>query len=367
MKSVGIITMHRPISFGSALQSYALQKKISDLGYRVELIDYQYPNSIHGFKKKGVRDLIRGIISFCLNALFGFPNIKKKKRFSRFYINNYNLSQYYPTADSLKQSPPNYDIFCTGSDQVWNALFTKKDTSFLLSFVGKNQKKISYASSFAINYVPDNVKEEYVKFLSDYQSISVREKSGVKLVKDLTGKDASWVCDPTVLLPKEEWDIVADQSEIRIKEHYILVFMLCYSFNPYPEVQNIIDSIQSKLNLPVIYLDGGKGDYKRKNSRVIKNAGPSEFVELIRHADYVISASFHGVVFASLYNRPFSAIVKHDNPDSRILSYLSKVNMVNSAAFYDTKDVNVSMPHTLEAIDDFRKESLDYLNNSLSN
>ena len=141
MKSVGIITMHRPISFGSALQSYALQKKISDLGYRVELIDYQYPNSIHGFNKKGVRDLIRGIISFCLNALFGFPNIKKKKRFSRFYINNYNLSQYYPTADSLKQSPPNYDIFCTGSDQVWNALFTKKDTSFLLSFVGKNQKK----------------------------------------------------------------------------------------------------------------------------------------------------------------------------------------------------------------------------------
>lgn len=362
MKRIGIITMHKPISYGSALQSYALQKKLIDLGAETELIDYQYPNEAHGFQVRGIRGIVNALVSFVLNALFGFPNIRKKNRFKSFYKQNYKLSRYYPTTDSLINNPPKYDIYCTGSDQVWNPLFTKEDTSFLLSFVGKECRKISYASSFAINYIPEKNRNNYAKFLSEYQCISVREQTGIKLVHELTGMDASWVCDPTVLLTKEDWDIVADQSEIKIKERYILVFMLCYSFNPYPQVQYIINSIQKKLNLPVVYLDGGKVDYFRKNSRVIKTAGPSEFVELIRHAEYVISASFHGVVFASLYNRPFSAIVKRNNPDSRIVSYLSKVGMEGSAISYDTTDVQLSTVHQLDLIDGFRDESIFFLN-----
>lgn len=364
-KKIGIITMHRPISFGSALQAYALQKKINNLGCDAELIDYQYPNAMHGFNNKGIKDIINSFISIIINALYGFPNYRKRKRFNRFHKKNYNLSRYYPTAESLAQDPPKYDLYCTGSDQVWNALFTKEDTSFLLSFVSKDSLKFSFASSFAINYVPENIKDKYSKCLSEYQYISVREQSGIKLVDELTGKTAKCVCDPTLLLARNEWDEIANQSDIVIKEPYILVFILAYSFNPYPQVQYVIDEIQRRLNKKVIFLDGRKGDLFHKNSKIIKYAGPAEFVSLIRGADYVISSSFHGVVFSSIYEKPFTAIVKRGHADSRILSYLDKVGMRDNAVFYDSTDFNVSASKPASFLDGFKSESESFLNDVL--
>lgn len=365
MKKIGIITMHRPLSFGSALQAYALQKKISDLGYDAEIIDYQYPNQIHGFNRSGFKAVFNTVSSFFMNALFGFPNVVKKKRFDEFRRKNIKLSRYYPTAESLVFNPPKYDIYCTGSDQVWNALFTKGDTSFLLSFIKGNKKKISYASSFSINYIPDEYKKNYLKYLAEYQTISVREESGVGLVRELSGKEALWVCDPTLLLSKTEWDKIADQSHIQIEGHYILAFMLCYSFNPYPEVQRIIDSVQRDTGLTVVYLDGGKKDYLRHNSKVIKSAGPAEFVELIRHADYIITTSFHGVVFSSIFGKPFTAIIKNGNNDSRIQSFLYKVGLSQYASSYDADSIELSEKCDAKCILPFVSESVRFLRGCL--
>ena len=81
-------------------------------------------------------------------------NIKKQKRFEQFWKNHFKLSRHYPTKESIISNPPQYDIYCTGSDQVWNPNFTKSDTTFLLSFVDNNKRKISYSSSFAIKSLP---------------------------------------------------------------------------------------------------------------------------------------------------------------------------------------------------------------------
>lgn len=367
MKSVGIITMHLPLSFGSALQAYALQQKIDEAGYNAEIIHYQYPNELHQQRKKGLKHFVKTSISFVLNALFGFPNLRKKNNFGRFYSKFYKLSAYYPTFDSLHKNPPKYDIYCTGSDQVWNPLYTKTDTSFLLSFVDDKATKFSYAASFAIGDIPGEYKDFYVKYLSQYQKISVRESSGINLVKELTEKDATLVCDPTILLTRNEWDIIADQTRIRITKPYILVFMLSDSFNPFPEVQHIIDTIQERLRIQVVYLNGGKRYYFRKDSKVIKTAGPSEFVDLIRHAEYVITSSFHATVFSSIYSRPFTSIVKRSHRDSRILSYLERVGMRNCALYYDSVEVPMSKTMATDKIDSFRDESNDFLKECLLN
>ena len=200
MKTVGIITMHKPVSYGSALQAYALQKKIDDLGYNAQLIDYKYPNKSHVAKNKPFVSYLYKMASFFVNMIFGFPDIQKNKKFEFFYNSYYKLSKFYDSEESLIEDPPKYDIYMTGSDQVWNVKFVKNDTSFLLGFVSEENKKCSYAASFAIKDLPSEYQPYYKTLLSQYDHITVREQSGVKLVNQITGKDAFCVCDPTLLL-----------------------------------------------------------------------------------------------------------------------------------------------------------------------
>lgn len=364
-KKVGIITMHRPISFGSSLQAYALLHKIETLGYDCEIIDYKYPNQLHHKQGRLKRWLIN-FVRFMMNLPMGFPNIAESYRFRIFRKKYMRLSPFYKNHKDLENNPPIYDIYCTGSDQVWNSRFTKSDTTFLLSFVKNAPKKISYASSFAIDYVIEDYKQDYITFLSQYSSISVRESSGIKLVKDLVDKQAELVCDPTLLLTKEEWYPLVQQSKIKINKPYILVFMLSYSFNPYPEVNNIINKVSEELGYHIVFLSGRKQDYLHKNATVVKSAGPCEFLELIWNASFVITSSFHGVAFSANFEKDFIAIVKSGNSDSRLISFLKKINMEDRAIPYDSlADFSLCTDHSSSTLSKFREFSIDYLTKAL--
>ena len=202
-RTVGIITMHRPVSFGSSLQAYALQRKIESMGYDCEIIDYKYPNRLH-YGQKPLSRRMTQFVRFMLNLPLGFPNVIEKIRFSLFRKRYLKLSShYYDTAEKLCVAPPEYDVYCTGSDQVWNSLFTKSDTSFLLSFVPENRRKVSYASSFAVDYIKAGYEQTYKKYLSEYSHISVRESSGIRIIKELLDRSAQLVCDPTILLTRK--------------------------------------------------------------------------------------------------------------------------------------------------------------------
>lgn len=361
MKRVGIITMHRPISFGSSLQAYALQKAIQDIGYDCEIIDYQYPNSQHKTRRFSIKNIVSKVIHYFMNALFGMPCLVEFIRFKKFRKKFLCLSRYYKDAEQLRLNPPLYDIYCTGSDQVWNSNFTKGDTSFLLSFV-REGKKVSYASSFAIDYIVEDYIKTYAHCLAQYSAISVREHNGISLVKDLTGMDAALVCDPTLLLPREEWLPLIKESRIRIDKPYVLVFMLTYSYNPYPDVNDIINFIQLSMGLHVVVLSGNKYDYCRKDTTVIKNAGPLEFLYLIENASYVITSSFHGVAFCVNFSKPFIAIIKKDNKDTRILSFLKRIGLEKHAVAYNDKinAIDLSIPDISGCVQ-FREDSLKYL------
>lgn len=364
-KKVGIITMHRPISFGSSLQAYALQRKIQDLGYDCEIIDYQYPNKLHKSPQNPVKVFVNSIVHYLMNLFMGLPCLFEHLRFEDFRQKHLQLSTYYKSPESLAKNPPKYDIYCTGSDQVWNTNFTKQDTSFILSFV-KDKKKISYASSFAVDYVLEECVRDFKHYLLQYENISVREKSGIELVKNLTGKKALLVCDPTLLLTKEEWFPLAEQSKIKIDKPYFLVFILTYSYNPYPEVNHIIDAVQQKLGLHMVILSGNKYDYLRKNTTVIKNAGPLEFLYLFKNASFIITSSFHGVAFSANFEKPFLAVVDKKGKDSRLMSFIEKVGLEERAIGYNETIVNInnSIPN-VTSLCEFRDNSLVFLIESL--
>ncbi len=360
--------MHKVVNFGSALQACALLKKVRDLGHEAELIDYKYPNAVHKVGQNKYKEAFKQVVHFLLSAIVGFPTIRQVYRYKQFWKENFYLSsRRYMTSQELQDAPPIYDVYMTGSDQVWNANFTKKDSSFLLSFAPKTAKRVSYASSFALSTIPTEYEDLFKENLPNYSYISVREESGVPLANKYGNVEAEWVCDPTLLLTKEEWAKIAEGGKTYTKQPYILVFLLAYSFDPFPEVDFIVNKVQKELGLHVIYLDAGKRDYFKPNSHVVKDAGPKEFINLFLNADFIITSSFHGTAFSINFGKPFFSIIERNNPDSRIGSLLKRVGMAEYGLNYNAKDFEVlPAPSNSNLLDSFRRTSLDYLKNSLT-
>lgn len=374
-KRIGIITMHKVQNVGSALQAYATQKSIEELGYSSELIDYEYPNIEHRAslgivveaKNFSIKEAIR-LVAQKIKAKF----VKKSENlFKKFYQDFFKCSdKEYKTRSSIMENPPLYDIYITGSDQVWNPQYIGFDTNYFLDFAPENSKKISYASSFSTSDIPSHLFNIYSKKLSEYCAISVRESSAFEIVKKMTGKSPSVVCDPTILLNDEEWTKLGNKSIFKTEEQYILVYVLGYAYNPYPEIYNYIERVNKELNLPIIYLSTIKGRLKNRCKEIrIDNWGPIEFLYLIKNAKFVITDSFHGTAFSLNFGTPFISCVKSkESSDSRMLDLLKIVKSEDRAVTYNANDKISFDPiseTTKNAIKEYRALSLEYLKVSL--
>lgn len=354
---IGIITMHRVQNIGSVLQAYALQHKLFQLGYDSELIDYIFPPKTQKYNSLG------SIMGHMWNALQGFPIQKSCKKLNLFRNKYLKCSSQSYSKESINNNPPEYDIFCTGSDQVWNPKHVGNDTTFMLDFAPSNSPRIAFASSFATNTIPQDLEKSYSYYLSQYQSITVREQSGISLVKKLTGKDASVVCDPTLLLNAEEWNDIGENSSTHLKKGYILVYLLRYMFDPRPHIYSIVENTRKSLGLPVYYFGGGLSEARQPHAKVLSGLGAEEFVSLIKNASFLITDSFHGTAFASIFNIPMLGIVKDTNTGAgRIATLRQRINGDGSIVKYD--DIIVVNPTDIDKykcdellVDKFRNDS----------
>ena len=364
---IGIITMHKVLNYGSALQAFALQKIISDAGYRVELIDYIFPNKK---VKKSIYSIIKKIL---LYIFFGVSTEKKQKNFNHFYSEFYCCSkQTYYSSQDLVKCPPKYDIYITGSDQVWNPTHIKNDNSFLLDFAPDDAARISYASSFSTKDIDENLTSRYAKYLSRYKYLSVREQSGKDLIYKITSKTAEIVCDPTLLLTKENWEELITKQELPINKPYILAYILRYAYDPYPEINKILNDIQRLLGgMRIVFLDWSFVNSYRKGAAVIKNSGPLDFINLISNAAFVITTSFHGTAFAINLEIPFYSVVSKYNNDTRITDLLEIVGAQDRAISYDDKNIDYTISMDFgpirEKLSQFRDKSKLYLFSSIQN
>ena len=148
MKRVGIVTMHKVVNYGSALQAWATQEVIRRLGYDVLIIDYVYPNAFHIKDKK--RNIARSVLQWCLHFCQGFPWEKKRNHFEKFWNDNFNLTQTYPCVESIYNNPPDFDVYVAGSDQIWNPTCIKGDGVFLLDFVTNGKRR--FVQNIDVNY-----------------------------------------------------------------------------------------------------------------------------------------------------------------------------------------------------------------------
>lgn len=374
MKRVGILTMHKVDNVGSALQAYALQRVVESLGYECELIDYLYPTTEHlAYQNRvvQVRELsILELITYLLRKIKASLRKKTDNPFDQFYKANFHCSkQSFSNRLQLMSDYPSYDIYISGSDQVWNPQYIGFDTSFFLDFAPEGARRVSYASSFSINKVPVEFTKAYQRELMKFDSISVRERSGVNIVKELTGKNCENVCDPTLLLNAEQWAELAEQSIFKTNEHYILVYLMAYAYNPYPDVYDYIERVYKQLNLPVVFFNGWGGQKGNLQEIRVSVKGPNEFLYLFSHADYVITDSFHGTAFSLIFNKPFiTCIQSRDTIDSRITNLLNEIGGINHAVVYNKKETipfqNIDL-YVLNELERLREHSIEWLTNNI--
>ena len=317
----GLITFHYAHHYGAQLQAYALYKTVEGMGVPCEIIDYVRPDTLDGNRlfKKGLS--LRSLMSNA-HTLLHYPAFKKRySRFNAFVKEHMRLGEKrYLKFEELMADPPKYDLYVCGSDQIWNPLiFTLKDfdPSFFMPFAG-DKRRIAYAPSFGIEKIPDGLQKKLKDYLETFESLSTRESQGAQIVKDLTGRTAEVVLDPTLLLKESEW------SSLCAKPDNTKPYILCYFVSDPTPFMNAIRIVAKELRLPIICLCGSRRKVPGCIRRVF-DAGPEEFLSLFKDAAFILTNSFHGTVFSIQFKKDFYIFENNRKDDKSVNSRLHTI------------------------------------------
>lgn len=387
MKTIGIITIVKVNNYGAELQAFALERKLQQLGYDTEIIDYLYyknwkykdskmskPFISMNYKEKILYWIKYRLINFSIVHILPFVNKTIKKRNNNFLefhkINTKFSHQEYSSMTTLYNNPPQYDIYIVGSDQVWNPFTSSSIEPYFLTFAPKEKNKLSYASSFGVTLIPEYLKKRYQDLLNNLNYISVREQSGVTLIEQLTNKKAYLTLDPTLLLNKADWSKVIKHYP-KMPHQYVLIYQLSDS-------QKIVDlalRIGKQYQMKIYRIC--KRAYANTHNKGIINildAGPAEFLSLIYNATFMITNSFHGTAFSINFNIPFYSIISSRKLNNSRLESLLNITNLNSRLLTDDtpiESINISTTIDYKTVNNllefYRKQSIEYLINSIEN
>lgn len=315
------ITCHDVYNSGASLQAFALQHYLESRGHDVQIIDYK-PNylsnhfNLWAINPKYNKPLLRE--AYWMAKL---PNrIKaraRKKPFDQFTHRYLHLTRRYSSVEELQQDPPEADVYIAGSDQIWNTTLNNgTDAAFYLDF--GSARKISYAASFATPALREGT-ENFVKHkLKNFNAISVRENSGIGLLKSL-GYTGGQVADPVFLLGKKGWDELLNNNQLdsqpELKEPYVLI----YNFEPKGPISIVADRLARLIKCKIYSVGPYAMPYAQKN---FVNNGPLDFVALIKGAQCVVSNSFHATAFALIYSRDTFVVNRQDGLNQRMKDLL---------------------------------------------
>lgn len=298
---IGIITFHRTANYGAILQAYALQEFLKGQGHDVYIIDY-VPNII--------RQRIRNIL--LTKDIRTIPvRIQQYRKYiflNRFVNKKMKLTKRYTSDDELQECPPDFELFISGSDQIWNKYFTfqgegKPTFTYFLDFVPEGRKKISYATSLGFCQTDGKYNSLVKGWLEKYSAISVRESSAQYILQHM-GVKAILSPDPTLLLDVQDYDKMAFRPEGRFVVSYIL-----------HDNQRRIHEIRKKV----------EKIYAAKSLK-IKCISIERWIGYISAAECIVTNSYHGMIFSILFHRPFIIVPvegEGDKMNDRIVTLLN--------------------------------------------
>lgn len=329
-KKVGIITFHASHNCGSMLQAYALQCFLEKQGYDARMIDFSSYGQQELYrlynKNKSLKFVIRNLIFF-----FNRKRLKNTRaRYDNFKKQYFNLTDFF-VADMNELSENTFDDYyavVAGADQIWNTTINDYDDAYFLPFV-KNAKRIAYAPSFGAKNPLEHAKDiDKIKgFLNDFNSLSIRENNGQKWIEKMIGKKVPVVLDPTLIIEKNDYDKITSTA-LNLPHKYIFYYSPSYSL----KINKLVRKISKKYKLPVIAFNG-KAFYLRgmnfSGFKLPDFEDPTAYLQLMKNSEMVITTSFHGSIFASIYHKKFW-VVKNGGmfgEDDRVLTLMTQMNL----------------------------------------
>ncbi|MDR0292745.1 MAG: polysaccharide pyruvyl transferase family protein, partial [Oscillospiraceae bacterium] len=277
-------------------------KAAADVAGGCEIIDYVRPHTLQT-NRVFQPGLSPGALAKNAHTLLRIRAFRRRYgRFEAFMRETMPLGpKRYLTIEELTAEPPLYDRCLCGSDQIWNPeIFSDKrfDPAFFLAFI-KNAPKAAYAPSFGPAVIEGAAEERLRALLDGFTRLSARERRGAELLSRVTGRPVPVVLDPTLLLTRQDWAALA------AKEAPGKAYLLCYFVSPPGRLAELAHSVKNRTGAAAVQLAGARRRAPGVD-KVIFDAGPREFLALFQNAGYVLTNSFHGVVFSILFEKPFT-------------------------------------------------------------
>lgn len=324
MKKILTITCHNVYNHGATLQQLALLEYLKSLNFDVKTINYKpsYLSNHYNLwaisNNKFKKNIFSKLIYLTLKLPGRLIERKRKTNFDAFekkYLDI--LPKLYSNNLELKSNLPKADFYITGSDQIWNSFFENgKDPAFYLDFVPKDKIKIAYAASFAIDELEENIKDFVFEKSSRINNISVRETSGLTILKKLGIANVEQVLDPVFLLNADYWKNNFVQT---INQNFIFV----YDFDNNSEIKKTALYLAKKHNFKIYSVNQNINYAERK----YVFSAPNDFLSLIFNAKFVLSNSFHAVAFSLIFNKKFLVFNRSEKINTRMRDLLEILNI----------------------------------------
>ena len=393
MKKIAIITLVIR-NFGNKLQSYALCKAINKLNLvEPEVIrlsgGWGYGN-VASLRKKQLLDLIKTYKLRSFKRAYDFmryslqyKEIRKNPDVFKSAVDRqtdlyakfddeipYSKNEY--TINDVREGKllPNYDMFIVGSDQVWNGPRIGCLDVYMCDFLHQKRSALSYAASFAIDTIPENMKDDYTKYIQNMDTLLIREERGVELCNELGRDDAKLVLDPSLLLEAKDYEgFLSNPVDLVGEGEYVLVYSLTSSMRIFEEASKLSNKYHCKM---VVLKNGAypplASNYK--NSVDVIAAGPAEFLSLVKYAKFLVTGSYHALMFSLLFHKDFYIYLDNASAqNSRLISTL-KMFGLEKQLYYETSSLPKTLPKIdFDAVDRIvnkkREESLKLLRESI--
>lgn len=340
---IGVCIKYFHENYGGMLQAYATASMLEQRGLEYELIQYEKVRTIPGMVRSMPRLLNRVLLNDKYEAFlkkqgmkahpeFGEMDKARMQSFKVFKETHFTkLSPVFKGYPALCEGARRYSAVVTGSDQLWSPAGLPTNY-YNLMFVPEDVRKISYASSFGVSYIPWYQKQRTAQYLNRIEFISMRENKGAQLVKELTGREVPTILDPVFMFDKAGWEQLIPTETI-VEEPYILAYFLGAN----PVHREAVKQAAKELGCKIVTLphmdqyvaaDENFGDYR------LYDVGPDKFLNLLRGAAYVCTDSFHGSCFAIIHGKPFVTFSRYDensghSKNSRIDTLCGNLSLEN--------------------------------------
>ena len=327
---VGVLAFSSCTNYGGMLQVYAMQEALLSLGHIPEVVDlWPIPNNkyllgtIHN-PYVGIGTRLKGVKSWLFCKAYRLYE-QRYAAFREWQKKNFNMTEdHWRNPMEFARNPPKLDLLEVGSDQVFNSDVSK---IFLCTDVPLSLPRFSYGASFGNLEKSQEEKERLREGLLKFRNLSVRERSGALLVNELLGKSVSWTVDPVLLPDSMFWKRIAGSVKKVAEDKYVVV----YHLGKVSEIKDRVERLHRQTGLPVKMFVGvyeKSMPIRMDGVEILWAADPFDFVGAIANAEYVVSNSFHAMMFSVIFGRKaFFAIAEGGGNRAASVSRFTEIAM----------------------------------------